>query len=346
MTAFLIVAALMALGAIALVVVPLAWPRAAAAPAAPWLALLCAVAVGGGSALLYPTFSNWSWTKTTATTSPDEMVGALARRLERQPEDLQGWLLLGRSYATIGQYPLAVRAYERADRLAGNKNAEALSGLAEALMMGEMSDLDGRAGKLFEQALALEPNSTKLLFFSAIAALERGENSLARTRFATLLAANPPAEVRTLIEKQIQALDAGTASGAAPGPVAPAPSGAAAAAAPVVATIDLRISLSPKVAAKAVSGAPLFVLARSPGQRGPPLAAKRLDARFPQSVQLSSTDAMIAGSGFVAGQELEVTARISNGGSAIASPGDPVGTVRHRVGDPGPLTIVIDQLTP
>ncbi|MEP7312374.1 MAG: tetratricopeptide repeat protein, partial [Pseudomonadota bacterium] len=210
MTAFLIAAALMALAAIALVVVPLTLPRAAKAPAAPWLALLCAVVVAGGSALLYPLFSNWLWSNPAAEAagaiSPDEMVGKLARRLEQQPEDLQGWLLLGRSYAAIAQYSLAVRAYERADRLAGSKNAEALSGMAEALIMGGLSDLDSRAGRLFEQALALEPTSTKLMFYSAIAALERGENPLARSRFATLLAANPPAEVRTLIERQIQAL--------------------------------------------------------------------------------------------------------------------------------------------
>jgi hypothetical protein len=110
--------------------------------------------------------------------------------------------------------------------------------------------------------------------------------------------------------------------------------------------VPLRVTLAPAVAAMAAAGAPLFVLARVPGQRGPPLAAKRLEARFPQDVELLSTDAMLAGTGFTAGQEIEVEARVANGGGAIARSGDPFGVARIKAGSNARTAIEINQLKP
>lgn len=339
MSTFLIIAGLLAICACALLAVPLVRPRAGT-PARIWAAGIASVLVLGGSALLYATWSTWSWRPASAEVTPQGMVSRLVRRLAKQPDDLDGWLLLGRSYSQLELYPLAVRAYQRADHLADGKNAEALTGLAEALILGKQSDLDGRAGRLFEQALALDPRSTKALFYSAIAAMERGERPLARSRFQTLLAANPPPDVRALIERTVESLDA------APAPPVRAATTQAAAPAGPPAAIDLKITLAPAVAAQVGKNAPLFVLARTPGQRGPPLAARRLAATFPQEVSLKSTDAMLSGTGFAVGQEVEVTARVSNGGSAMPSSGDPFGTIRVRVGSGGAATIVIDKLTP
>jgi hypothetical protein len=110
--------------------------------------------------------------------------------------------------------------------------------------------------------------------------------------------------------------------------------------------IPLRVTLAGAVADKAAAGAPLFVIARIPGQAGPPLAAKRLEAKFPQDVELLSTDAMIAGSGFAEGQELEIEARVANGGSAISRSGDPYGVIRIKAGAGGRAPIEINQLKP
>ena len=111
-------------------------------------------------------------------------------------------------------------------------------------------------------------------------------------------------------------------------------------------TVPLRVTLSATVAAKAAKGAPLFVLARIPGQRGAPLAVRRLNSTFPQDVELRSSDAMVAGNGFTAGQELEIEARVGNGGSAISASGDPFGTARVKAGQGGRITIEINQLKP
>ncbi|HUG73949.1 MAG TPA: hypothetical protein VMK82_11030, partial [Steroidobacteraceae bacterium] len=228
----------------------------------------------------------------------------------------------------------------------------ALLGLAEALVLSDRSDLGGRAGRLFEQAMALDETSVKALFFSAFAARERNELPLAAERFQRLLQANPPEQVTQIIGQQLQEIEALSAmlgavpaEGRAAAPmagVAPAAAGESAAAV----TVPLRITLSATVAAKAVPGAPLFISARIPGQRGPPLAARRMAATFPLNVELLSSDAMLAGSGFAAGQELEIEARIANGGDATSRAGDPFGVIRVTAGSGQRASIEIGQLKP
>jgi cytochrome c-type biogenesis protein CcmH len=302
-------------------------------------ALLLAI----GASALYPLWSNFNWhASEPALDSPQAMVGRLARRLEKQPDDLAGWLQLGRSYTVLEEFPLAIRAYERANTLAKGQSPEAAMGLAEALFDGGRSDLAGRSGRLFEQALALDPNSTKALFYSALAAGERNEIALAKERFARILAANPPANVRTMIEEQVKALDATAKMAAA----APAAASGAAAAGPVV-TVPLHITLGAKLGAKPVpAGARLFVMARSPGQGGPPLAVQLLEPKFPQDVELHSSDAVMGGTGFKAGQDLEIEARIAYGGGANSQSGDAFGTVRLKAGSGSRTSIEIDQLKP
>ena len=362
MNAFVLVAALLALAVIVPLLVPLL-RRRDAQPTAALLSVGLVVLIGGGAALLYPLWSNWQWSQPElAADAPAAMIGRLARRLEKNPENVDGWLLLGKSYGVVEQFPLAAKAYQRAVNLLEKKNdpalrdkrVEALMGLGDALVNGGMSDFAGRAGRLFEQALEANPNIVKALFYSAIAASERNDLPLARTRFARLLEGSPPPEVRRFIEQQVQALDAqmalasqvpaGAASGA-PMAQAAAPPATPAAAGPVT-QVPLRITLAKSVADKGAPGAPLFVLARIPGQRGPPLAAKRLEARFPQDVELLSSDAMLSGTGFTAGQEIEIEARIANGGSAISRSGDPFGSARVKAGQSQRITIEINQLKP
>jgi cytochrome c-type biogenesis protein CcmH len=350
MSGFIVIAGLLTLATLTALLYPLLRKREGSPEAWRSAGIIGLLVLLGGAAL-YPLWSTYKWhEEEPALDSPQAMVGRLARRLEREPDDLDGWLMLGRSYSVIQQYDLAARAYQRADTLAGGRNADALMGLAEALLESGRSDLAGRAGRLFEQALEVDPNSVKALFYSAFAARERNELPLARERFGKLLAANPPEAVARIIAEQIQEIDAlsrltaqadGDGAGARATAAQDATGGAAA---PV--SVPLRITLSPAVADKAAAGAPLFVVARLPGQRGPPLAAQRLDARFPQDVELRSTDAMLAGSGFTAGQELEIEARIANGGGAISRSGDPFGVIVVRAGGSERAAIEINQLKP
>ena len=341
MVTFVLLAAALTMAGVVVVAVPLVRPDSAGASPAPWAALAAAAVLTIGAAALYVTWSNWPWHAAPQADTPQGMVARLARRLEQDPNDLNGWLMLGRSYTVLQEYPLAVRAYERADNLSGGKSAEALTGEAEALAMSDESALDGRAARLIEQALALAPDSGKALFYGAIIAERHGDLRIARERFARLLALNPPDNVRPVIEQQISAIDqklTGTAASAVAAPAA-APSASA------DAVVRVNVTLAPSLAASA-GGAPLFVFVRKPGEAGPPLAVKRLDSHFPQNVALTPSDSMVPGRAFAAGQSVQVVARIARSGGPVAASGDPFGEVTYQVGRDGLVSLVIDRLTP
>jgi cytochrome c-type biogenesis protein CcmH len=348
MITFILIATAMVLAAAGAIAVPLLSGRRPA-PRSPWTALLVAVVLLAGGGGLYRAFSNWNWSQPQADTpdgSPQSMVATLARRLAANPDDLNGWLLLGRSYSVLQETPLAIRAYERANALGKGENVDALMGLAEALIAQDDTQLAGRAGDLVEKALTLAPQSPKALFYGAAAAIQRKQLPLARQRFSDLLAENPPDNVRPIIQQQIAAID--QALGSAPAAAANAGGGATAAAAanPDGASVRIRITLAPTLKLAVKADAPLFVFVRDPRAAGPPLAVKRLAAQFPQVVELSSADAMLAGHGIQVGQDVEIVARISASGGPLARTGDPFGSSAYHVAATGSVDIVIDRLTP
>lgn len=337
MLTFAILAAVLTLGGVLAVTLPLLRRDRGGAAAAPWTALSAAGVLVIGSALLYIAWSNWSWRSAPAADSPQTMVARLARQLEENPNNPEGWLMLGRSYAVLQELPMALRAFERADRLSGGKSVEALLGEAEVLALQDPAELEGRAGRLIDRALVLQPDSAKVLFFAATVAARRGQLPLARERFARILAMNPPENVRPILEQEIRLIDEKLAAPSAP--AAASPSGTSAGA-----SVSVNITLAP-----ALSGgtpAPLFVFVKNAATGGPPLAAKRLDSHFPQSVTLTPADSMIPGRSFSAGQAVQVVARIARSGSPVGASGDPYGEVTYRVGQDGQLNLVIDRVTP
>jgi cytochrome c-type biogenesis protein CcmH len=208
MIAFIIVAAALAVVCVAVIAVPLLKPMPSQAATAPWTAIGAAGVLVVGSAALYGTWSNWSWRQSPGVGSPEGMVERLVHRLNDHPDDVDGWLMLGRSYVVLQEYPLAVRAYERADRAAGGRSADALVGEAEALTLIDDSQLSGQASQLIERALAIAPTSPQALFFGAAAAMRRGDLPLARTRFTKLLSLNPPQRIKAILEQEISGIDA------------------------------------------------------------------------------------------------------------------------------------------
>src|SRR5579863_5837928 len=151
MLAFVLLSAALTIAAVAAVMIPLLRPGAPGGMPAPWAALRAGVLLVVGSAALYFTWSNWPWPGEAVADSPQAMVGRLARRMESDPSNLQGWLQLGNAYLALQEYHLALRAFEKADQLSGEKSADALTGEAEALALNDESELDGRAGRLIER---------------------------------------------------------------------------------------------------------------------------------------------------------------------------------------------------
>ena len=146
-----------------------------------------------------------------------QMVNSLAARLQGNPDDLAGWKMLGRSYLQLQNFPGAVAAFEKAVEMESAQNGQTLADLGEAVLMTDQTTLLGRAGQLFENALALTPDNPKALFYSGMAAVQRGDNALAAERWEALLATSPPENVQNILRQRIAELRGETQAPVAPG---------------------------------------------------------------------------------------------------------------------------------
>jgi cytochrome c-type biogenesis protein CcmH len=335
MLTFVLLAGTLAAGAAVLVMVPLVRRREDNRPVSIIAAICVLFVLLLGAAGMYAAFSNYAWVDSPSVAeTPAAVTAKLAQRLADHPDDLPGWLELGGKYQVLDQWPLAVRAFQRADRLAGGQNVQAILGLAESLFAEDQESLRGAAGHLFERALQLDPHSQKALFYSAFAALGRGELPVARERLQRMLAMNPPPQIREILEKSIANIDRQDTSGTP------------AAASAGDAKVAVRVTLAPALQKQVGQDALLFVAARDPKSPGPPFAVKRLPARFPVDVELTAADAMLESRRIASGQQLEVVARVARGGPPPPPRGGPVGQLSYQVGTDGRLNIVIDRLAP
>lgn len=98
-------------------------------------------------------------------------VDKLARRLEENPNDVQGWTMLARSYTMMERYADAANAYARATALNGN-DATLWADYAEALAMSSRQRLEGKPMDAVNKALQLDPKNDKALALAGYAAYE------------------------------------------------------------------------------------------------------------------------------------------------------------------------------
>jgi cytochrome c-type biogenesis protein CcmH len=297
---------------------------------------------------LYARQTNWSWNQTAATAAQqgdvEAMVTQLEQRLQQSPDDLQGWLMLGRSYLALERPARAVDAYQKAYDLSKGEETEAVLGLGEALVLTDQSSLQGRAGQLFEQILSREPGNPTALWYGAVTALMSGNLPQARERMANLLAQNPPQQVRDILERQIQDIDQQLG---APAVAAQSKNEDGQDPAKPIRALQVKVSIDPKLASNLDPRTPIFILARDGA--GPPLAAvRRAVGDLPFTVTLSDTEAMMAGLNLSSVQQAQIVARISKSGSPQAQQGDLFGEVTHSFANSSAelVNITIDSVVP
>lgn len=133
----------------------------------------------------------------------DRMVSTLAARLEKEPQNIEGWTMLGRSYLQLERYQQAVAVYERIQSVV-EKDPELLVSYAEALAGANGNSLKGKPTEILMQALSLNPKHHMALWLLGSSAIELKEYSRAIqvwTRLKTQL--KPGAEDYRLIENAI-----------------------------------------------------------------------------------------------------------------------------------------------
>lgn len=267
------------------------------------------------------------------------MVTSLAARLESQPDDVNGWKMLGRSHMKLGNFNDAVVAFEKAVELESAENAQTLVDLAVAVAQSEGQQLSARAVSAFENALAIEPNHPEALFYGGIAAFNRGDVTLAADRWEQLLNTNPPPEVRSLLEQRIAAWRGEPIPSATPA-TSPPSSGEQTS----QGVVSAAISLSEAARAALPNEATVFVIARDPAQPSPPIAVtRRALSELPTVVTLGDHDSMIPGRTLSAFAQFELVARVSLSGNPAAQPGDWYGSVIVQASDGVEIQLPIDQ---
>ncbi len=149
------------------------------------------------------------------------MAAALAERLQAQPQDLEGWLMLGRSYTALGRYADAVAAFRRAQALSP-QDAGILADLADLTGMAQGKRLAGEPARLVQRALDLDPRHVKALALAGSVAFEAQDYAAARGYWQRLLAVVPPDSplAKAMAGSIAQATQ--LEGGAQPGPPTPA----------------------------------------------------------------------------------------------------------------------------
>lgn len=377
MTQFWIAALALGLAAAAIVLVPVvrAWAAQPAdrSSAALGVGIVVAFAIPILSVVLYSRWTSWDWAAggmrmaepgAAEMHQMDEVIVALEQRLAQQPEDIESWMLLGRSYMAMRQFGDAAAAFRRASALDGQTSVQILADLGEALALSDPEGLQGEAGAIFERVLAMSPSHPKGLWYGGLNAYENFNWAVADERLSLLLTLNPPESLVPLLQERIAAARAHTAGEtpvartetpapalapaaepAAAKPAAdPAPAASAAEATGRGEGISLEISLDPALAARIPGPTPLFIIARNAGG-GPPLAVIRANSsELPMSVSLTDANAMMEGVTITDQAELELVARVSLSGSPAQRPGDLFGAVNYARGNGGPTRIRIDRV--
>jgi len=289
------------------------------------------------------------------------MIDQLAKRLEQNPKDGDGWAMLARSYAYVRKFPEAVKAYATATQLAP-ADAHLLADYADALAMTNERRLTGEPMKLIARALALNPEEIKALALAGSEAFDRHDYKAAVGFWERAVKAGPPDpqfadQLRSGIQeaRQLGAMGAAAPSGAkapsASDATAPSQSASSDSPAPAApggkAFVKGRVSLAPAFAGKAAPTDTVFIFARATqGPRVPLALLKRQVKDLPMQFALDETMSMMPDMNLSRFAAVVIGARVSHSGDAIASSGDLQGfSAPVKVGSTD-VQVQIDQVVP
>lgn len=277
----------------------------------------------------------------------EKMVADLAARMEKNPGDTKGWVVLARSYRAMNRLPEAENAYNKiGDAL--YQDATLLAEYGDVLATRAMGNFDGKPMEIVQRALQLEPENPMAISLAATAAYNRNDFAQAVAYWEQLLKIVPPesedakwlTQAVAKTREQMTSQPVAAASGTAPGKKA-SPTMAAGQA------VTGRVSLAPALAAQVQPTDTVFVFARAPQGSRMPLAVQRARvSELPLDFKLDDSTAMNPEFKLSSAAEVRIEARISKTGSATPGPGDLIGV--GPVVKPGAskVEVQIDQVRP
>jgi cytochrome c-type biogenesis protein CcmH len=270
----------------------------------------------------------------------EEMVERLAAKLSENPEDIEGWKMLGKSLSVLGRFAEAANAYSKA-ALRAPRDADLLVDLADTLAMARGQTMKGEPEELVLRALQIDAKNLKALALAGTAAYERKDFSAATQYWQRML---PLVEADSEDARTIQANIDEARSLSKSGPAA---KDAAAKSTAAAKGVTGTVRLSPKLAQKVSPTDTVFIFARAAEGPPMPLAVLRKQARdLPVKFMLDDAMAMSPAlklSGFA---RVIVGARISRSGTATPQPGDLQGLSGIVASTANGVAVVIDTELP
>jgi cytochrome c-type biogenesis protein CcmH len=261
--------------------------------------------------------------------SIEEMVAKLAQRMQQDPDNLEGWMLLGRSYASMNRLDDAAAAYGRAAQLAPD-NADVLSSYADVLVGISDGQFTDDVQQMLDKAVAVSPQHIKSRWLRGHGRFTHADYNGAVDDWLVAMAGLPDGDKnRAIIEGQIREAkrrlgepmdDTVAMAGASATEAPPASDGAA--------SVQVEVSLDPGLASQAAPGDTVFIFARAlQGPRMPLAIVRKQVSDLPVTVTLDDSLAMSPAMVLSKFAQVAVGARISKSGQAMPSSGDLQGTL-------------------
>jgi cytochrome c-type biogenesis protein CcmH len=298
--------------------------------------------------------------------SAQPSVADLVQRLEQKIQEsggtVQEWIMLARSHKYLQKYELADKAFAVALEQ-DKENAQLMLERAEVMALGNNQNFSPEARDLVRKAYEIQPDNANALWFAGIAEFQYGNYRLALDRLTRLLplVGDDQAVINSVMEVIAKSREQLVAAGedvpeleelVGIKPMAKADSSAkveSAATTPASSTtLQVNVDVSGEVREKFGANDAVFVYAKAVQGPRMPLAVKRMTlAELPATVVLDDSMAMMEGMNLSAFEQLEVSARLTKSGAAIAQSGDYIGRfiVEDKVAQSS-LKIVIDTLVP
>ena len=280
----------------------------------------------------------------------DTMVARLAQRLESNPDDGEGWVVLARSYNALGRYGEAAAAYAKAEAKFP-QDAQLLADYADSLAMAQGQTLQGKPEALVRRALQADGNNLKALALAGTVEFEKSDFAKAIEYWRRMLPLLPAdSEMGNTVRASIQ--EAQEKQGGMPKSSAliaqdkpqdkqeGAPKSSTATAAAKAKSVSGTVKLAPALAARAAPEDTVFVLARPAQGARMPLAAVRVKVKdLPLVFSFDDSMAMNPSAKLSDFAEVVVAARVSKSGNVVPQRGDLEGVSKPL--RPGTTGIVV-----
>jgi cytochrome c-type biogenesis protein CcmH len=268
----------------------------------------------------------------------EKMVAEFASKMEKDPDNLQGWAMLARSYRILGRNADAAKAYARAGSFV-DSDPQLLADYADTLAANANGSFAGKPLELINKALVLDPNNLLALWLSGTADFNV-QNYKGAVQSWEKLAKQLPAdsnEARTIAASIAEARSKG---GLAP---ASAPSSAS-----LMSNqgVSGQIEITPDLKAKIKAGDVLMVIARKPGERMPVAVLKTAITTFPMQFVLNDALAMSPTALISQLPEVLIEVRISKTGMAMPESGDLISQPQTIKVGASNARLIIDQVRP